>query len=57
MRQAKLALDKEADLVELMRFMRVVHQYLQLKCPAELDLLKRKNMLKVIDPSSDDGSD
>ena len=57
MRQAKLALDKEADLVELLRFMRVVHQYLQLNCPAELDRLKRKNMFKVIDPSSDDGSD
>ena len=42
MNKAKLALDEEADLVDLLRFMRVLREYLRLKSPGEYDELALK---------------
>ena len=39
MKRAKQNLNKEADLVELLRFMRVLREYLHLKSPNELNAL------------------
>ena len=39
MNRAKQDLNKEADLVELLRFMRVLREYLHLKSPDELNAL------------------
>ena len=54
MSRAKLALDKEADIVELLRFMRVLRQYLNLKIPDDLPVLQKQTMFQIIDFTSDD---
>ena len=54
MKRAKQDLNKEADLVELLRFMRVLRKYLRLKSPDEYDELSQKAKFNVIELTSDE---
>ena len=52
MEKAKESLEKEADLLELIRFMRVVRNYMQKKSPYQLQELEEKSKYSVIDVQS-----